>query len=124
MTQNNVPQYDPSEPYYIYRRKLEQYFISQQSKYVSDTLDFLNLLFDSDYQHLTDMKKITSIPSFERVIDIIDKHKSLCERLRIKKKDEISDTLILINYLLKKSGFCLVKYGEKMQFYRIKILTN
>jgi len=98
--------------------------MSQQSKYVSDTLDFLNLLFDSDYQHLTDIKKITSIPPFERVIDIIDKHKSLCERLRIKKKDEISDTLILINSLLKKSGFCLVKYGEKMQFYRIRILTN
>jgi len=124
MTQNNVPQYNPDEPYYIYRRKLEQYFMSQQSKYVSDTLDFLNLLFDSDYQHLTDIKKITSIPPFERVIDIIDKHKSLCERLRIKKKDEISDTLILINSLLKKSGFCLVKYGEKMQFYRIRILTN
>ncbi len=123
MSHNSVPQFNPDEPYYIFRRKLDQYFISQQIPKLTDTINLMNLLLNTDHTHILEFTKIMTFPSVQQIDDIIDKHVDLCKRLHIKKK-EIDDTFTFMNSILKKVGFTLIKCGTKNTYYRIKTTTN
>ena len=58
-----APIYDPKEPFYIYKRKLDNFiFEVERKKLYNEILAIMNKLFDTKYTELSKFVKINNIP--------------------------------------------------------------
>ena len=119
-TPDGFPIYNKNEPYYIYKRKLDAYFISQQQSVRNDILYLINCFFLTKYKHLTDIKKITCLPSLSHINEVLKNNSDIIKRNKIRTKN-IKDVVHFINYVLGKIGFSFVKIeDEYATFYIVK----
>ncbi len=113
-----APELSNNEPFYLYRRKLNEYFMQRNKPLIIDAITLINLLFNTEYKHLSDIKKIKTLPTINHIETVIKNNGDLCNRLNF--KGDI-DVYVSLNKILNKLGFALVKCGY---MFTIKIIAN
>jgi hypothetical protein len=105
----SAPIYDPKEPFYIFKRKLDNFIFNvERKKLYNEILAIMNKLFDTKYNELSKFVKITNIP---KLPDNIIKKYGL--------NNDFSNNKNL-NILLSKIKYSLITYDN----INFKIKTN
>jgi hypothetical protein len=105
----SAPIYDPKEPFYIYKRKLDNFiFEVERKKLYNEILAIMNKLFGTKYTELSKFVKINNIP---KLPDNIIKKYNL--------NNDFSNDKNL-NILLSKIKYSLITYDN----INFKIKTN
>jgi len=121
------PVYDGVEPYYIYKRRLDLYLNNKMNRPLhTQILNFINILFDSEYTSLISIKKIeaTKIPISKYIVDLIKEDENFKKLFKIRCSENIpSDKMI--DSLLNKVNFSFVKIeSKKGDYYCVKTGIN
>jgi hypothetical protein len=119
----DIPIYDGIEPYYMFERRLHKYIETKQNKHIHETiLEFLNLIFKSEYKSLKSIKKISKdlIPSSKKFVNILKSDNLYVETFKIRYNQNIP-TEKMINKLLEKISYRFVeKNNGKSIYYDVK----
>lgn len=109
------------EPYAVCFKRVQDYIIAANRQLRKDVLLLVNLILDSNYDHLVDIKKVFALPTKTATLAVLDNNKEIVERTKIKIVST-DDTLVIINKLLAKVNFylALVELPHKT-FYSIRL---
>lgn len=117
---NKPPVYDGVEPLYIFRRKMMDYLESQKSDRLSDTLKLLNLILNTEYKYVMDMKRVINLPTKKQVVRILDENEELVKKLGLSM--DADNVPHYLNNMLNRLGFSFMEYNgiDGNKFYTVK----
>jgi len=116
----NFPVYDGIESLYIYRRKMMDYLESQKIDRVQDTLKLINLILNTEYKFIIDVKKVSKLPTRKQIIGILDDNRQLVKNLGL--SSDTDNIPQYINNMLNKLGFSFIGYDgvDGNKYYMVK----
>lgn len=114
------PVYDGVEPLYIFRRKMMDYLETQKFDRLSDTLKLINLILNTEYKYVMDMKRVTNLPTKKQVVQILDENEELVKKLGLSM--DMMDVAHYINNMLNRLGFSFMEYNgvDGNKYYMVK----
>jgi len=117
---NRPPVYDGIEPLYIFRRKMMDYLEVQKYDRLSDTLKLINLILNTEYKYVMDMKRVTNLPPKKKVVGILDDNSELVRKLGL--TADTDNVSCYINNMLNRIGFSFMEYNgtDGNKYYMVK----
>lgn len=116
--------FNNSDPVYMMRQKLEQFFLSAKSDKYEFALKFMNNLFCVKNRSLKDFKNInTSVLDIDYAIEIIEKYK-IIKKFNIQMDEDnvtIKDIFDIIKTVLKPAEFTFSRRRSDGMYYTREI---
>lgn len=115
---SDIPVYDGIEPYFIFKRRWDEFILNKNKHIHIKILEFLNKLLNTKYTNLISIKKITydMIPCPKKFSQILTSDQDYVSTFRIRHGSTIPTVKMLAN-LLSKINFSFVEVDTGKELY-------
>lgn len=96
------------------------YLEVQKYDRLSDTLKLINLILNTEYKYVMDIKRVTNLPPKKYVIGILDENSELVGKLGLSM--DADNVSLYINNMLNRLGFSFMEYNgvDGNKYYMVK----